>query len=121
MSVDPLPVPAEPDFGQIYDERFWPEYPKRAGNSCKSEGRKKFVALCKKGVAPELMIEQAAALRRTLELDRKIGTGYVPMVTTWLNQRRFDDGDPVPDNSPKGGPKSGGGSVFGVIADELER
>lgn len=119
MSVDV--VPAEPDYGLMYDEVFWPNYPKRAGNSCKGEGRKKFIALCRKGVDPAKMVNAAKALKAYYEAERKIGSQYVPMVTTWFNQRRFDDGDPSPDNSPKGGPKlSGGGGLFGAIADELE-
>lgn len=73
-----------------FDE-FWKEYPKREGDNPRKPAEKKFNALVKTGVAPELII--AGARQATIDARARgnLGTKFIPQAITWLNQQRFID------------------------------
>jgi hypothetical protein len=72
-------------------EEFWKAYPSRDGPNPVKPAEKKFWALVKTGVDPELMI---AAVRK-LAIDEKarmnIGTRFIPTATRWLDEQRWAD------------------------------
>ena len=70
-------------------DRFWTQYPKRLGANPKTVARQKFMRAVASGVSPELIISGVKAYAR--ELDKKVGTEFVAMASTWLNQRRWGD------------------------------
>jgi hypothetical protein len=74
---------------------FWGIFPKRIGSNPKWMAEQKFGTLVKSGVNPETIIEGA---RQFAAQCRGNGTKgrFVPMVTTWLNQRRWLS-DPEPE------------------------
>ena len=73
-------------------DRFWSLYPKRVGSNPKAVARQKFLRAVASGVDAELIIAGAKAYTR--ELDKKVGTEFVAMASTWLNQRRWEDYEP---------------------------
>jgi hypothetical protein len=94
-----------PDAEKIFDERFWPEYPKRgdAANP-KKPAKDKFVRLVKDGIDPEVMI---SAAKRFCQIEREAGrhgTDKVAQAITWLNQQRFSDYAEIAPAKPTGPP-----------------
>jgi hypothetical protein len=79
-----------PDASDKFEE-FWKAYPPRDGPNPRQPAEKKFRALVKTGVDPDLMIAAA----RKLALDEKargnFGTRYIPKATRWLNEQRWAD------------------------------
>lgn len=69
-------------------ERFWQAYPRRAGSANKALARAKFEKVCRK-VDPEVLI--AGAKRYAEDNAKKVGTEFIAMASTWLNQRRWED------------------------------
>jgi hypothetical protein len=122
----PVPVlfasPAVPSVGAVaaerfFAEKFWPNYPKRAGSNPKEPARKKLVQLIVSGENPETILEGLRRLVRGLRARDKVGTEFVPMAMTWINRKGWRD-DPEPDG-PNGGmpmPTNGGGGFFGAAA-----
>jgi hypothetical protein len=91
-TVRAVAVATRPEAEKIFDERFWPEYPKRgdAANP-KKPAKDKFVRLVRDGTDPEVMI---SAARRFCQIEReagRYGTDKVAQAITWLNQQRFGD------------------------------
>jgi hypothetical protein len=83
-------APAPPAARSRFDE-FWKEYPKRDGDNPRKPAEKKFNALVKTGVDPEIMIagaRQAAADARKRSI---YATKFVPQAIKWLNDQRFLD------------------------------
>jgi hypothetical protein len=79
-------------------EEFWKACPKRQGSNPKALAKKKFAAVVKSGGDPQAII---LAARQWASSDRdKIGTPYLPQVSTWLGQQRFDDYRPPPTAGP---------------------
>lgn len=75
-------------------EEFWKACPKRMGSNPKALAEKKFRAVVKSGADPQAI---TLAARQWATSDRdKIGTPYIPQVSTWLGQQRFDDYRPPP-------------------------
>lgn len=72
-------------------ETFWKAYPKRDRNADKVGARAKFLAHLRNGVSPDLILAGANRFRALEESKGYIGTNYVPMTTTWLNQRGWED------------------------------
>ncbi len=72
-------------------ERFWSVIPKRNHPHPKELSRKSFFKAVSNGAKPEEIIDAAYQWRRTVEEMGKIGTEFVPMASTWLNQARFKD------------------------------
>src|SRR5271166_6432383 len=70
-------------------DRFWSVYPKRTGGNPKSVARQKFDRAVKAGADPEHIIFGAKAY--AAEARKAVGTEFIAMASTWLNQRRWED------------------------------
>lgn len=122
----PVPIlfaaPAVPSVGaaaadRFFAEKFWPNYPKRAGGNPKEPARKKLVQLIVSGENPETILDGLRRLVKGLRARDKVGTEFVPMAMTWINRKGWRD-DPEPDGGqfvPPGG-NNGGGGFFGAAA-----
>lgn len=84
------PTPAAPRASDAF-ERFKASFPKRDGANPWQPAEKKFWALVKTGVDPEVMIRGAQALAREEGARGNVGTKFIPQAVTWLNQQRFQD------------------------------
>lgn len=73
----------------VFDEQFWPAYPKRKGNNPRHPAKQKFIALVKSGVSAEAMIIGAKNYARNPATE--IGTPFVKQAVVWLNQRGWED------------------------------
>lgn len=83
------PTPSAPSSSDF--ERFKAAYPKRDGANPWQPAEKKFRALAKTGVDPEIMITAASSLAREESARGNVGTKFIPQAITWLNQQRFQD------------------------------
>lgn len=73
-----------------FDE-FWKERPRRDGDDPRKPAEKKFHALVKTGVDPDVIIS-GAKLASAAARERGIyGTKFVPQTVKWLNDQRFVD------------------------------
>jgi hypothetical protein len=75
-------------------EEFWKAYPKRKGSNRKSPAEKLFNAAVKSGAEPASIISGAKKFAESEATN--VGTPYIPMATTWLNQRGWEDHQPDP-------------------------
>jgi hypothetical protein len=73
-----------------FDE-FWRAYPRRDGANPRAPAEKKFKALVKGGIDPQVMIAGAAALALAESSKGNVGTPFIPQAMTWLNQQRWSD------------------------------
>lgn len=72
-------------------EEFWEARPMRDGEDPRKPAEKKFNALVKTGVDPDVMIAGAKSAANAAK-DRGIfGTRFVPQTVKWLNDQRFAD------------------------------
>jgi hypothetical protein len=76
------PAPAAEAF-----ERFKAVFPKRQTPHPWTEGRKRFVGHVLRGADPEEIVAGATAFAAAAA--DKVGSNFIPMVTTWLNQERW--------------------------------
>lgn len=77
--------------------RFWDNRAKRTGGDPREPCRRKFTALVASGISPDVI---EAGMRRHIATQRsigKLGTEFVPMTITWLNQHGFKDDAPKSD------------------------
>lgn len=72
-------------------ERFKKAYPKRDGSNPWQPAQKKFDALVKSGVDPEVIIASAQRFAQLEAARGNFGSRFVPMASTWLNQQRYAD------------------------------
>jgi hypothetical protein len=72
-------------------EEFWKDYPKRDGDNPRKPAEKKFNALVKTGVDPEVMISGARQASADARARGIYSTKYVPQAIKWLNDQRFHD------------------------------
>jgi uncharacterized protein YdaU (DUF1376 family) len=70
-------------------EIFWAEYPKRDGANPKQPAFKSWISAVKAGADPAAIIAGIRLYARNP--NTKPGTPYVPMASTWLNQKRWTD------------------------------
>ena len=71
-------------------DRFCTQYPKSLGANPKSVARQKFMRAVASGVSPELIISGVLKGICARTVDKKVGTEFVAMASTWLNQRRWE-------------------------------
>jgi hypothetical protein len=88
------PVPS----GQTdaFDE-FWAKYPKRGGANPKAPAKKKFNKILQSGTPLDVLMSGVKRHRTDMDRTGKTGTEFVPMATTWLNQSRWEDYQPAPE------------------------
>ncbi|SEN67354.1 hypothetical protein [Bradyrhizobium sp. OK095] len=70
-------------------EEFWKAYPRRKGDNPRKTAEGKFNALVKTGLDPQMLID--AIKQYAADKADKIGTEFIPMASTWLNQQRWTD------------------------------
>ena len=75
-----------------FDE-FWAAYPRRKGDRAKATAMDKFLRLVAGGMSADDLIGSARAYADANH--DKIGTEFIPMASTWLNQRRWEDYAPI--------------------------
>jgi hypothetical protein len=68
--------------------RFWAAYPRKEGKGAAEKAFDKH----KPDEALLLLMLQAIARQQASDRWRKEGGQYIPMPTTWLNQKRWEDG-----------------------------
>lgn len=78
--------PISPDGGF---DRFWTAYPKKVG---KGAAEKAFLRARLNGHLPEVL--KAIESQKHSEQWQKDGGQFIPNPATWLNQRRWEDGEP---------------------------
>ena len=72
----------------MFDEQFWPAYPRRSGGEGKAEARKAFVTRVTTDKIPaELLISKAGEYRSWCEAA-KTEPKFIKMATTWLRTSR---------------------------------
>ena len=76
-------------------EDFWLAKPRRKGSNPKEPARIKFLRAIANGTDPQLIIGAARARTKQHKDDGNEGTEFVPMAVTWLNQKRFNDYEPI--------------------------
>lgn len=78
-------------------EQLWAQfdevYPRRVGNLNRAKGKEVFRRLVKTGgaVLGREIVRGARAFRAWADRNARSNTEFIPMMTTWLNQRRWDD------------------------------
>jgi len=81
---------AAPRVNVKFDE-FWKEYPRREGDNPRKTAEKKFKALVKTGVDPDVIIAGAKRASQDARKQSIYGTKYIPQAIKWLNDERFLD------------------------------
>lgn len=72
-------------------EEFWRERPRREGDDPRKPAEKKFKALVKTGVDPDVIIAGAKAATKAAKERGNYGTRFIPQTVKWLNDQRFAD------------------------------
>lgn len=84
-------------------EKWWEIYPRRKGANSKKAAEQKWETAAKK-VTPETLYNGAERFREWCENENIVGTRFVPMATTWLNQERWEDELDLASGDGNGGP-----------------
>ena len=77
-----------------FDE-FWQVKPKRKGSNPKDQARIKFIRAVASGIDPQKIVGAARAWAKDECANGKDGSEYVAMAVTWLNQKRYQDYEPI--------------------------
>jgi hypothetical protein len=80
---------------------FWEVYPKRLGPNPRALAEKKYAKAVQSGADPEHIISSARFYGEELRKMGKVGTEFVCMASTWLNQNRYLDYAPDPGNKDR--------------------
>jgi hypothetical protein len=97
----PRSKPADEEIDQVFEQRFWPAYPKRAGDQNEMEAKRKFRKIVKASADPQATVEAimgaakqyAAHWKPTVERKRSEAK-FIPMAVNWLNDRRWEGAPP---------------------------
>ena len=85
-------------------EEFWKAYPSRGkARNPKHPAQKKFEAAVRQGAPPISIIAGAKRYAAAMLETGKVGTEFVAMAVTWLNQRSWEDGPPAENVVPMAG------------------
>lgn len=90
----PLPPRGERRDPMTRFDEFWAAYPKRQG---KEPARKAWVKIAPDDELIDAILKAIEAHKQT-EQWRKANGQFIPMASTWLNQRRWEDEVDVPDD-----------------------
>lgn len=88
--------PLPPKGGGAGFDRFWAAYPKKIG---KGAAEKAFAKAPINGHLADVLT--ALERQKHSEQWRRDGGQFIPNPATWLNQRRWEDGDPTPPQPPR--------------------
>jgi hypothetical protein len=84
-------------------DRFWKAYPKRKGSNPRFPASLKFKAAVLAGTSADQIVGAAAAYADEQRKLEKVGTEFIALATTWLNQRRYLDYQPQQSQGPPAG------------------
>ena len=70
---------------------FWSAYPRRKGSKAIAEAEKRFNLAIKKGADPKHIVSSARRFYDEAKEQGNIDTPFIPLASTWLNQRRWLD------------------------------
>ena len=102
----PKPPSAEQRQAEVFETEFWPRYPNRKGNRGKKQALHAWNGRMRDGIEPARIIEAVKRYHRFCEVDGKIGTPYVMMASTFLNDPdNFDNPWTPPTKEEKPAPK----------------
>lgn len=91
-----LTPPLPPKGGCAGFDRFWAAYPKKVG---KGAAEKAFAKAPINGHLADVLT--ALERQKHSEQWQRDGGQFIPHPATWLNQRRWEDGDPTPPQPPR--------------------
>jgi hypothetical protein len=94
-----------PSASKVFDEQFWPKYPKRDGSNPRKTARNAFMVAVKSGHDPDAIVGGAERYAASLRKSNQIGTRYVAQAVTWLHQARWEDYPPVVSAETTGPPQ----------------
>lgn len=80
-----------PNAGKVFDEQFWPSYPKRDGSNPRKPARIAFLTAVKSGHDPSSIVAGLKGYGVALAKSNQVGTKYVAQAVTWLHQARWED------------------------------
>jgi hypothetical protein len=83
-------------FGKIFDEGFWPAYPKREGSNPRAPARSTFLTAVRSGHEPDKIVAAVKKYAASLAKSNHIGTRYVAQAVTWLRQARWEEYEDAP-------------------------
>ena len=69
---------------------FWKAYPKRDGDNPRKPAVRAYAKVIRDGADPAAILKAVRAHAADLQAKGKVGTEFVPLATTWLNQARFE-------------------------------
>ena len=73
----------------VFDERFWPAYPRRSGGEGKDEARKAFVSRVTNDKIPvDLLVSKAGEYQKYCEFKGKINSEWVKLASSWLRRSK---------------------------------
>jgi hypothetical protein len=98
-SLSPAEPRASASEGEEAFEEFQTAFPKRDGPHAWDPARKKFLALVKTGVDPQIMIGAAKQFAAEEGKRGNIGTRFIPAPAKWLAERRFGEYAALPDDT----------------------
>lgn len=75
-------------------KEFWDAYPRRKGSRAIAEAERRFNLAVKKGADPDHILSSAYHFRESQQEQDLIDTPFVPLASTWLNQKRWLDYPP---------------------------
>lgn len=106
-----------PKFDDWFQE-FKHAYPKRNGALNVQDAEKKLRSFWKsKGFDADAVMAGVRRFRLWADATGATGTSYVPMMTTWVNQKRWTDEYEIPDDAPSKSKSAGG---LGIYRDAFE-
>jgi hypothetical protein len=105
--------PSDDEIDKIFDEHFWPAYPKRGGIQNRPEAMKRFRKIVRSGKDAEKIVHAATNFADywNPKVDRKPADAeFIPTAANWLKKRGWEDDVP----------EARGGETIFDIAQQLE-
>lgn len=96
--VDRTPRSTDDEADLIFDEQFWPAYPRRTGEQNEAEARKRFRKIVRSGEDVDKIVIAAAKLAEhwAPTLERKPDDGkFIPTAAKWLKRRGYEGAPPA--------------------------
>jgi len=100
---------------------FWKAYPKRDGDNPRKPAVRAYAKVIRDGADPAAILKAVRAHAADLQAKGKVGTEFVPLATTWLNQGRFERFTGGAGDHPGGGAPPDLASRLAGITDDSWR
>lgn len=89
-------------------QEFWEQYPRRQGPNPRAPAEKKFEALVRTGLSPDVLIQGARDASDAARKRGDYGSRFIPQTITWLNQSRWADAAAECFSAAAGAPRDAG-------------